>query len=140
MYNFLNKKRILSLLVLVLCAVLLIGCGKNASRKLWDSYVKAVNSQNLEEVAKTFYVDQLNGSENVKYRTFIENNADYFANTTSLKTLSYEEDINCDFSSGETTQVYYGAKVKVQANGSNEYDLYIYTYSDSTGTFFCSEF
>ena len=84
-------ERILSVFILVLCAVLLVGCGKSESQKLWKAYVEAVNSQNLEAVAKTFYADQLNGSENVNYRTFIENNSDYFANVSSLKIVSYEE-------------------------------------------------
>lgn len=140
MYNFFNKKRILSVFILVFCAVLLVGCGKSESRKLWNAYVDAVNDQNLEAVAKTFYIDQLNGTVNANYKSFIENNADYFSNVTSLKTVSYEEDINCDFSNATNIQAYYGANVTVKVNGSDEYDLYIYSYSDSTGTFFCSEF
>ena len=140
MFNFFNKKRVLSVFILVLCVFLLVGCGKKQSRKLWDAYVDAVNSQDIQAVAKTFYIDQLNGSENVNYVNFIDNNNDYFGNITSLKTVSYEEDINCDFSNATNVQAYYGAKVTVLVNGSNEYDLYIYSYSDSTGTFFCSEF
>lgn len=140
MYKFFNKTRILSLFILVFCAVLLVGCGKNESKKLWDNYVNAVNEQKLEAVAKTFYVDQVNGVEQQNYTDFLIENADYFNGLTSLKTISYEEDVNCDFSRSAVVNAYYGAKVKVLINGSTERDLYIYSYSDNNGTFFCSEF
>ena len=140
MHKFFNKNRILSLFILVFCVFLLVGCGESQSEKLWNNYVDAVNNQNLEEVAKTFYVDAINGVEQPNYTKFLQDNSNYFADLSSLKTISYEEDVNCDFSRGEVIQTYYGAKVKVLVNNATEREVYIYSYSDTMGTFFCSEF
>lgn len=140
MHNFFNKKRILSLFILLFCTVLLVGCGKSNSEKLWNSYVDAVNNQDLAAVAKTFYAEKINGTDNFSYTSFIDNNQNYFENLTSLKTLSYVDDVICDFSSGKVVQVYYGSKVKVLINGTIECELYMHSYSDGNGTFFTTEF
>lgn len=87
MCNFFNKKRILSVFILVLCALFLVGCGKSDSEKLWKSYVKAVNNQDLAAVAETFYAPENNGVENPSYKAFIENNANYFENIQVLRQL-----------------------------------------------------
>lgn len=140
MYKSMNKKNILSVLLLLICAILLVGCGKSEATKLWDSYVEAVNSKDIASVAKTFYIDKLNGSDNYLYTKFVEDNQNYFDSFTSIKTLEYKEDIVCDFSSGQVIQTYYHANVKALINGTTEAQLEIYTYSDNTGTFFCTEF
>lgn len=130
-----NKTRILGLVIIMLCALMLIGCGKSDSRKLWDSYAKAIKNQNLDELAKTFYEPNTSGLS-----TFKEDHADYFDNVKSIKTKKYNETVNCDFSNSVNQQAYYAADITVEVNGSSTYEITIYSYKNNNGTFFCSYF
>lgn len=130
-----NKTRILGLVIVMLCALLLIGCGKSDSRKLWDSYTKAIKNQDFEALAKTFY--EPNSADLTNFK---DNHSDYFSNVQSVKTKKYNETVNCDFSNSVNEQAYYKAEITAEVNGSSTYEITIYSYKNNNGTFFCSYF
>jgi len=79
------KKKLTFFLLLVI-AILLCGCsGGSSPQKVWNNYIKAMNSKNLEKVA-LFYYDQNSKS----FEDFINSrNPDDYFNFKSLKTKSF---------------------------------------------------
>jgi hypothetical protein len=68
--------------------VIMAGCGSNGSpERLWNRYVAAMNSQDLEKVAAVFYP-----ADSAEYNLFLESNTaeTYFADFDSIKTRSFE--------------------------------------------------
>ena len=132
-----NKNGIIKLcsfLLIILCLFVLVGCGNKPSKKLWDKYVKAVNNQDLDIVSACFAETP---EDQAKFK---EEHADYFSGLTKIKTKSYNETINCDFSNKMNSQAYYLAEINVLVNGSSSYDISIYFYENNKGIFFCSYF
>ena len=80
-----------SILILMFCVLLLAACGSNNSpRALWDKYIKAMNSKNLEKVAEIYY-----NKDSINYNNFIEENDpdEYFSGYEKVRTLSFEADL-----------------------------------------------
>ena len=128
-------KKFSGLFIILMCVVMLVACGGGTSKKLWDKYVKAVNKHDLATVGECFTETDTKDREN-----FVTNNADYFNNLSSIKTKSYKETINCDFSNSTNTQAYYLAEIEVVVNDSTPYSIKIYSYSNNKGLYFCSLF
>ena len=127
--------KISGLFIIILCIVILSGCGSQPSKELWNKYVKAVNKGNIDVVAECFT------EPDTKDRTnFTTDHADYLTNLKSIKTKSYKETINCSFSNSLNTQAYYLAEIEAVVNGSTTYTFSIYMYENNKGLFFCSLF
>ena len=127
--------KILSIIILMFCVFTLVACGNEPSKKLWDKYVKSVNNQDINGVAECFTEPETKARDN-----FLTDYADYFNGLHSLKTVKYNETINCSFSNAMNTQAYYLAEVEVLVNGSTTYNITIYSYENNKGLFFCSYF
>ncbi|MBO4666972.1 MAG: leucine-rich repeat domain-containing protein [Bacilli bacterium] len=127
--------KILSIFILMFCVFTLVACGNEPSKKLWDKYVKSVNNQDINGVAECFTEPETKARDN-----FLTDYADYFNGLHSLKTVKYNETINCSFSNAMNTQAYYLAEVEVLVNGSTTYNITIYSYENNKGLFFCSYF
>ncbi len=131
------KKRLIGFLVIILCAFVLVGCGKGNSYKVWSNYVKAVNKGNITQVAETFYDKK---TEATNYETFISDNT-YLNDLKKVKTLKYEEDICCDFSSQTMRVAYYHANVEAEittTSGKEKGSFELYYYENANGIFFCT--
>lgn len=125
-----KNKKLYSFLLIILFAISLLGCGSGKTGELWDKYVEGVNGKNLEKIASTFY--ESNSSD---YTKFIENNANYFEEISSLETEKFTKTIECDFSSTSGKQVYYKAEVEAIVNGSSQ-KIDLYMYQNDKGIFF----
>lgn len=116
-----NIKKLFSILLVMIALCGLFGCGSDEVKEIWEAYENAVNSKNIEGVAKTFYVTDSN-----EYKTFIEENINYFDEISDIKTNSIETTVDCDFSSNISIQRYYKALVKANVKGvDREIELYI---------------
>lgn len=127
--------KISGLFIIILCVIILTGCGNQPSKELWNKYVKAVNKGDLNGVAECF-----TEPDTVERTNFTIDHADYLTNLKSIKTKSYKETINCSFSNSMNTQAYYLAEIEAVVNGSTTYTFSIYMYENNKGLFFCSSF
>ena len=122
-------------LVIMFAVVTLVACGNHPSKELWDNYVKAVNNKDINAVAECFTEPNTPARE-----SFATDHADYFDGISKIKTVKYNETINCDFSNSLNNQAYYLAEIEVLVNGTTTYNIKIYSYLNNKGLFFCSYF
>lgn len=112
-----NKKKIIVFLLLVISLVL-TGCGGDSTpKRLWNNYIKAMNSKKLENVAEFYYPKGTPGYEN-----FINTRdpEEYF-NFDKLKTLSFTPVVD--------NEKYYSAEIVLDVdNGSYENVFMVYFY------------
>jgi uncharacterized membrane protein YvbJ len=75
----------ISIAIMLFLVVILAGCGSNGSpERLWNRYVAAMNSQDLDKVAAVYYP-----ADSAEYNLFLESNTAevYFADFDSIKTV-----------------------------------------------------
>lgn len=127
-----NKKRFLSMLIVLAALFLCIGCEKDAVRETWDNYVNAVNEKDLNAVSTYFALTDANR------KTFVEENENYFDSLSSLETISFEVIGTSDVSSTVYREVYYLVDVKCKVNGAAEISFNAYMREENAGIIFCS--
>lgn len=116
-----NKKKLISFMLLIVVSICLISCSQGGVESIWKKYVKGVSEKNLEKITETFYVS---GSD--EYKAYIEENSNYFDTITSIKSKKFTKVIDCDFTSDLSKQAYYKASVAAEVNGTEkEFDLYM---------------
>jgi len=121
------KIKKLSILILFIYILLLAGCGgSNSPEALWNRYVKAMNSGDIEKVAEIYHA-----KDSTKYNQFIEDNDEsYFSGFSKLKTKSFNKEIDND--------KYYNANVNLLID-TVENPLSIYFFKDIETWKFISE-
>ena len=118
--------RVKKLLIIALVAFVLTltGCAKsNSPESLWNRYIDAMNSKDIEKVAEIFYVKNSGG-----YNLFLQDNTaeEYFADFEKVTTKSFVPDVvNLKYSSAYVT-------VSVQTSGGSEKkEFYVYFFKDA---------
>ena len=132
------RKTIIIILTMI-CALAFFGCGKGdeGAKKLWDDFVKAVNSKNNEKIAACYFAEGTSG-----YKAFLdkEENFEQFDGVDSITTKSFVLTTESDLSSTAVTQLYYSAHISanvVYSGSSNdlEFDVYMSKTNDNPWVF-----
>lgn len=111
-------KRKIFVFLLLAIIIVLTGCGGDSTpQKLWNHYIKAMNSKSLENVAEIYFAKGTPGYEN-----FINNRdpEEYF-NFDNLKTTAFKPEVEND--------KYYSAEVTLDVDGGayeNIFMVYFY--------------
>lgn len=117
-----NKKKLISFMLLLIVSICLISCSQGGIENIWNKYVKGVSEKNLEKITETFH-----DSDSNEYKTFIEENSNYFDIISSIKSKKFTKVMDCDFTSDLAKQAYYKANVVAEVNGTEkEFDLYMF--------------
>ena len=128
-----KKKRFLGLIIIAFSLFVLIGCGKKPVVEFWNSYVEAVNSQNLDAVSSKFAITPETAQQ------YKDSHADYFTKISKIETNNVTVVTECYFSSKLYTNNYYLLLVDGKVNGeSMKFNAYI--REENNGMLFCSDF
>lgn len=121
-------KKFLSFFLILVSIFVLNACAENSAEQLWERYVEAINNHDTVLVGEMFY-DVLDKNEEGLEKFSQDQIAyleDHLSKVQSIKTNDFETEIECDFSTSVSKQIYYLVVIDAEINGENQkIELYI---------------